>query len=205
MVHAGLLRSALAPTLRMFAGPAPETEFADGACDRKSAFFRIPFIGKTRLRSSVRDSSLGGKSKAPLRSSSSAGNAVGNAQYRRAAQNVPPLRSIKNALQPVFDQEKTARGPGAAAPCAARAVFKACFRRRHFFEERLLEELDFVVFLELVFFAATFLEELVFLTVAFRLDVFLLDDFTDFLDELLLVEVTFLELLDEDFFSLDLE
>ena len=70
MVHAGLLRSALAPTLRMFAGPAPETEFADGAGGRKSPFFRIPFIGKTRLRSSVRDSSLGGKSKAPLRSSS---------------------------------------------------------------------------------------------------------------------------------------
>lgn len=56
MVHAGLLRSALAPTLRMFAGPAPETEFADGAGDRKSSFFRIPFIGKTRLRSSVQDS-----------------------------------------------------------------------------------------------------------------------------------------------------
>lgn len=38
-----------------------------------------------------------------------AGNAVGNARYRRASQSAPPLRSIKNALHPVFDQEKTAR------------------------------------------------------------------------------------------------
>ena len=57
--------AALAPVLRMFAGPAPGTWFADKTGDRKSAFFRIPFIGKTHLRSSVWDSSLGGKSKAP--------------------------------------------------------------------------------------------------------------------------------------------
>ena len=141
-----------------------------------------------------------------LRSRSPAGNsAVGNARCRRAAQSVPSLRSIgTTSCNPCSTRKKRRGGYRSRSPARPRAVFNASFRRRHFFEELLLEELDFVVVLELVFFAATFLEELVFLTAVFRLDVFF-GDFTDFLEELFLVEVTFLELLDEAFFSLDLE
>lgn len=98
MVHACLPRSALAPTLRMFTGPAPETEFADGAGDRKSAFFRIPFIGKTRLRSSVRDSSLGEKSKAP---------SVPAARRKRRRQR-PLSASSANRPAPALHQKRSA-------------------------------------------------------------------------------------------------
>lgn len=116
-----------------------------------------------------------------------------------------PCAPSKTLCIPRSAVKKRRGGPEPQPRAPPAPSSKHVSERRHFFEERLLEELDFVVFLELVFFAATFLEELVFLTVAFRLDVFFFDDFTDFLDELFLVEVTFLELLDEDFFSLDLE
>ena len=68
----------------------------DGADGRKSAFFGSQSIGKTRLRPNGRDHPPRRSIGRALRTHSPAGNAVGNAQYRRAAQSAPPLRSIKN-------------------------------------------------------------------------------------------------------------
>ena len=116
---------------------------------------------------------------------------------------------VPKCAQRIKKSSRMNREPVEYMCCAppARIWERPC--RKAYFEVLFLPD-ELVVFFDDVFDDEVFLTEVffaeaVFFTAVFLPDVFFFDDATDFLDELFLVEVTFLELLEELFVTLLLE